>query len=965
MTVCPLAANFSNSELHPMSQKYIVVRGAREHNLKHVSLDIPRNRFVVITGLSGSGKSSLAFDTIYAEGQRRYLESLSAYARQFMEQLKKPAVDSIEGLSPSISIEQKNISRNPRSTVGTVTEIYDYLRLLYARAGTPYDELTGQAIKPLTTTQIVDEILAQPDGTKIAILAPVARGKKGEFQKELLGFRSQGFTRARIDGEETSLADPIKLQKSYKHDISVYVDRVVLKSASRTRLADAVELATRTANGLVEVDYYGAAPAKTFSTKIAGMTELEPRTFSFNSPHGACTLCNGLGVLPRFDPDKIIPDPAVSIARGAIAPWSDRSEAWLRRAFQPLADHFGFDLNTAFSKIPVEAQQVILMGSGDQEFTFTGLGKTGKHAFQQSFEGVIPNLETRRKERSRYDDQEMEVFMSYQDCVLCGGARLKPEALRVLVGGKSIAQVCLMPIDECRAFFDSIQLSNHEAMIAKPILKEIRARLLFLENVGLSYLNLHRSSTTLSGGEAQRIRLATQIGSHLVGVLYVLDEPSIGLHQRDNEKLIKTLEQLRDKGNSVIVVEHDQETIERADYIVDLGPGAGSKGGHLVYSGVPNKILECKGSLTGAYLSGEKVIPVPAKRREAHPAKKIEILGAKLHNLRNVDVTIPLGCFVCVTGVSGSGKSSLIIDTLLLGLQNKFRERLLPSDYARGMTGLELLDKAIFVDQSPIGRTPRSNPATYTGVFTDIRALFANLPEAKARGYTASRFSFNVPGGRCEACSGDGTIRVTMHFLPDVFVECEVCHGRRYNRETLEIFYRGKTIADVLSMTIEEASSFFERVPQCRDKLATLLDVGLGYVQVGQSAVTLSGGEAQRIKLSKELNRRATGRTIYILDEPTTGLHFEDVKNLLYILQRLVDQGNTVLVIEHNLDVIKQADYLLDLGPEGGSGGGELIFAGLPENIVKEPRSYTGQFLKKLLASESKKKGELEVRPSI
>jgi len=939
-----------------MSQKYIVVRGAREHNLKHVSLDIPRNKFVVITGLSGSGKSSLAFDTIYAEGQRRYLESLSAYARQFMEQLKKPAVDSIEGLSPSISIEQKNISRNPRSTVGTVTEIYDYLRLLFARAGTPFDEATGQAIKPLTTTQIIDEVMALPEGTKLAIMAPVVRGKKGEYQKELLGFRSQGFTRARIDGEEMSLAEPIKLQKSYKHDISIFVDRIVLKAAARTRIADAIELAIRTAEGLVEVDFYGTTPSKTYSTKIAGMTELEPRTFSFNSPHGACPLCTGLGVLPRFDPDKVVPDPGVSILRGAIVPWLDHSENWLKRAFQPIADHYTFDLGIAFGEIPEEARKVILFGSGEKEFTFTGLGKSGKHAFHQAFEGVIPSLEARKKERARYDDQELEVFMSYQDCPVCQGARLRPEALRVLVGGKNIAQICLMPINDCRTFFESIQLSAQEALIAKPILKEIRARLHFLENVGLSYLNLYRSAATLSGGEAQRIRLATQIGSHLVGVLYVLDEPSIGLHQRDNEKLITTLEQLRDKGNSVIVVEHDQETIERADFVVDLGPGAGSKGGELVYAGLPDQLSDCARSLTGNYLSGERAIPIPAKRREVDPERIVKIIGAKLNNLQNVDVEIPLGTFVCVTGVSGSGKSSLIIDTLLIGLQNKFRERPLPSDYAKGIDGLEKLDKVVFVDQSPIGRTPRSNPATYTGVFTDIRGMFANLPEAKARGYTASRFSFNVPGGRCEHCSGDGTIRVTMHFLPDVYVECEVCHGRRYNRETLEILYRGKSIADVLSMTIEEAASFFERVPQIREKVATLLDVGLGYVQVGQSAVTLSGGEAQRIKLSKELTKRATGRTIYILDEPTTGLHFEDVKNLLYILQRLVDTGNTVIVIEHNLDVIKQADYLLDLGPEGGSGGGELLYSGPPEGLAKVENSHTGYFLRKLLAPSKKQK---------
>lgn len=929
--------------------KEIVIKGAREHNLKNVSLSLPRNKLIVFTGLSGSGKSSLAFDTIYAESQRRYLESLSAYARQFLGQMRKPLVESIDGLSPSISIEQKNISRNPRSTVGTVTEIYDYLRLLFARIGIAIDEESGEKIKPLTIPQIAELVLSKTAGTKLAILAPVVRGKKGEYQTELLNYRSQGYTRARIDGEEKSLSEPIRLQRSYKHNISIFIDRMTLKPEVLPRLHEAIELATSLANGLVEIAYYGDFPEETFSTKIAGMAELEPRTFSFNSSHGACPECTGLGMIAGFDPLKVIPDPSLSILGGAIAPWIDYTYPWYRRGFAPLIDHFGFTLEQPFHEISEDAQKVILFGSGGEEFTFTGLGKSGKHAFRQNFEGVIPSLERRAEERSRYDDQELDVFRSFRLCGVCNGARLKKEALNIRVGEHNIAEVCAMPVSECRSYFEQLEFQSFEQVIAKPIMKEVLARLRFLEDVGLGYLSLDRSAATLSGGEAQRIRLATQIGSHLIGVLYVLDEPSIGLHQRDNQKLIQTLETLRSKGNSVIVVEHDQETIERADYVVDLGPGAGSLGGEILFSGPPKGLADCEKSVTGKFLSGAESISVPEKRRTASDGRWIRILGARLNNLRSVDLDIPMGCFTCVTGVSGSGKSTLIIETLLPALRNRLSKRPLPSHIAEGIQGLELVDKAIFVDQSPIGRTPRSNPATYTGVFTDIRNLFAGLPDAKARGYTASRFSFNVPGGRCEGCNGDGTTRVTMHFLPDVHVECEVCSGKRYNRETLEVLYKGKNISEVLQMTIEEAATFFERVPQIREKIKTLLDVGLGYVQVGQSALTLSGGEAQRIKLSKELNKRPTGKTVYILDEPTTGLHFRDVKNLLITLQRLIDQQNTVVVIEHNLDVIKQADYVVDLGPEGGKEGGKILYSGTPEGLAKQENSHTGIYLARTL----------------
>lgn len=962
-----------------MADKEIIIKGAREHNLKEVSLTLPRNKLVVFTGLSGSGKSSLAFDTIYAEGQRRYLESLSAYARQFLEQMKKPDVDSIEGLSPSISIEQKNISRNPRSTVGTVTEIYDYLRLLYARAGIAHCPHCQKPIQSQTIQQIVDQITAGKAGTKFSVLAPIVRGKKGEYQKELLELRSQGFVRAKIDGQEVNLSEPIKLKKSFKHDISIYVDRLVLKPGIESRLAEALEIATGLAEGLAEVEVQGESSIRFFSTKFAcadcgsSFSELEPRSFSFNSPHGACETCSGLGTQPKFDPSLVIPNETISLRAGAISPWAKKSKAWQSRVYEPLAQKFKFSLDTPFKELPEKVKQLLLYGSGKEEIDF----KMESHSFKQQFEGVIPSLEAKLSETSNsWDEWELEQYLKYVQCETCQGSRLKNEMLFVYLGGKNIAQFCAMNINSCHDFLKNVVLSKQQAMIAEPILKEIESRLSFLSNVGLSYLTLSRSASSLSGGEAQRIRLATQIGSNLVGVLYILDEPSIGLHQRDNTKLIKTLERLRDQGNSVIVVEHDEETIEAADYVVDLGPGAGEHGGEIVCHGSPDEIKQSAKSLTGQYLSGKLQIPVPAHRRPWDSSRVLRLCGATQHNLKNVTVEIPLGCFVAVTGVSGSGKSTLILDTLLPALEAQFSGRSLSSPFVTSIEGLDHLDKVVHVDQSPIGRTPRSNPATYTGVFTDIRALFAELPEAKVRGYTQSRFSFNIAGGRCEACGGDGTIKISMHFLPDVFVECEICRGKRYNRETLEILYRGKNISDVLEMTIENATEFFERVPMIKSKLQTLLDVGLGYIQIGQSAVTLSGGEAQRIKLARELNRRATGRTIYVLDEPTTGLHFDDVRRLLEILQTLVAQGNTVLVIEHNLDVIKQADYLIDLGPEGGDSGGEVLFQGTPEALSECEGSHTGQYLKKIIKrhqgfqtnggvkSSSKKKTGIRISPS-
>ncbi len=949
----------------------IVIKGAREHNLKNVDISIPRDKLVVITGLSGSGKSSLAFDTIYAEGQRRYLESLSAYARQFLDQMRKPEVDSIDGLSPAISIEQKFISRNPRSTVGTVTEIYDFLRLLYARAGTPHCFSCGKPIQTQTIQQIVDQILAEKEGTKFAVLAPIVRGKKGEYQKELLDLRAKGFVRARIDGQEVNLNEPLKLKKTNKHDISVYVDRLVLKSGIQPRLTEAVEMAARLAEGLAEVEFHPDRRSRFFSTKFAcadcgtSFPEVEPRSFSFNSPHGACPECTGLGVEQVIDPMKIVPNPSLSLYDGAIAPWAEKSEDWKTRVFETLAKKFKFNPTVPFADLPPAVKEILLYGSGKTELDFK-VEKGAGHTFKQAFQGVIPTLKEALANLEDEDDEGISDFVTYRRCTACDGTRLRKEMTFVFVGGKNISEICELDISSCHAFLKEVPLNKSQTLIAEPVLKEIFARLNFLENVGLNYLTLARSAATISGGEAQRIRLATQIGSNLVGVLYVLDEPSIGLHQRDNSRLISTLEKLRDQGNSVLVVEHDQETIERADFVVDLGPGAGKRGGEIMYHGTPDKLRSAEGSLTGDYLAGRRTIPIPETRRKPDSSRMLEIKGATLHNLKDVDVQIPLGLFIGVSGVSGSGKSSLIIDSLLPALEAQISRTRAASPHIREIRGLEQLNKVIHVDQSPIGRTPRSNPATYTGLFTDIRTLFAGLPESKVRGYSLSRFSFNVSGGRCENCGGDGTIRISMNFLPDVFVPCEVCRTKRYNRETLEIHYRGKSIADVLDMTIEDAASFFERVPSLNVKLKTLLDVGLGYVHLGQSAVTLSGGEAQRIKLARELSRRATGKTLYILDEPTTGLHFDDVNKLLQILQLLVSQGNTVLVIEHNLDVIKQADYLIELGPEGGDLGGKLLYQGPPEGLTKISASHTGHYLAPLLKTPASKKGRgssLETTP--
>lgn len=948
------------------SEKQILIQGARENNLRNISLNIPRDRLVVITGLSGSGKSSLAFDTIYAEGQRRYLESLSAYARQFLEQMRKPDVDSIEGLSPSISIEQKNISRNPRSTVGTVTEIYDFLRLLYARTGEARCYSCGKPIQSQSIRQILESIMTFPPGAKFAVLAPIVRGKKGEYQKELLELRSQGFVRAMIDGNEVSLSAPIKLQKSLKHDISIFIDRLVIKTGMEARLADALEMAAKLAEGVIEVSFLDTNEKRFFSTKFAcadcgtSFPEMEPRSFSFNSPHGACPRCDGLGLEEYFDPELVVPDPSLSLLDGAIQPIVTETLPWKMSIFETLSEKYRFSLKTAFKDLSEKNKQIILFGSGKDEIEFKSEGKS-KHTFKQVFQGVIPGMKELWNKDEEDRDPHLAEYLRPTPCQECNGSRLKKEFLHVFVGNKNIAEFSDMNADEASSFLKKISFSKTHRLIADPILNEIESRLSFLRNVGLSYLTLNRSANTLSGGEAQRIRLATQIGSHLVGVLYILDEPSIGLHQRDNEKLIATLERLRDQGNSVVVVEHDEETIERADFVVDLGPGAGKHGGHLVFAGSPAVLRKTEGSLTGDYLTHRRVIPVPEDRRIPDKTKILTLEKARKHNLKSIDVSIPLGLFVCVTGVSGSGKSSLVIDTLLPALQHRLLgQKNYRVEGCGPIKGLEHLDKVVYVDQSPIGRTPRSNPATYTGLFGDIRTLFADLPESKVRGYTASRFSFNVQGGRCEACSGDGNIKISMHFLPDVFVECEVCRGKRYNRETLEILYRGKNIAEVLTMTVEEAASFFERVPQLKSKLATMVDVGLGYIHLGQNAVTLSGGEAQRIKLAKELNRRATGKTIYILDEPTTGLHFEDVRRLLETLQLLVNQGNTVLVIEHNLDVIKQADYLIDLGPEGGSKGGELVFEGTPEEICRCEKSHTGIYLAKLLKKHAELKGSRE-----
>jgi excinuclease ABC subunit A len=937
----------------------LVVRGAREHNLKNVSIELPRDALVVFTGLSGSGKSSLAFDTIFAEGQRRYVESLSAYARQFLGQMDKPDVDFIEGLSPAVSIDQKSTNRNPRSTVGTITEVYDYLRLLFARAGRPHCPNCGKAVTRQSPQQIVDQILELPPTTKFQVLAPVIRARKGEFVELFSDLITQGYSRARIDGEVIQLSDAPKLKKQEKHTIEVVIDRLTAKAESKTRLTDSIETALRLASGIVVLDFVdakGADKERTYSEHLAchdcelSFEELEPRSFSFNSPFGACAECSGIGTKKEVDEDLIIPDDSISINDGAIAPWSGgQSSDYFLRLLEALAKDLPFSLDTPWKKISVKAREAILNGY-EYEIKMKYKGRYGARNYTTGFEGVIPFIHRRHEETdSDYSRDKYEAYMREISCEKCNGARLKPEVLAVTIGDKNISQICELSIADCATFLKQIKLNKREAQIAERVMKEVNARLGFLLDVGLDYLSLARPAGSLSGGEAQRIRLATQIGSGLVGVLYVLDEPSIGLHQRDNKRLIETLTRLRDLGNTLIVVEHDEETIRTADWIVDIGPGAGEHGGKVVVSGSYEDLIASKESITGAYLSGRKSIAIPKTRRPIDSKRKLVVKGAKENNLKEIDVEVPLGVFVSVTGVSGSGKSTLINDILYTVLANKLNgARLVPGRH-RTISGIELLDKVVHVDQSPIGRTPRSNPATYTGVFDKIRALFAETSEAKIRGYQQGRFSFNVKGGRCENCSGDGTITIEMNFLPDVYVPCEVCHGARYNRETLEVHYKNKTIAEVLNMPIEEAGGFFESVPAIARYLKTLNDVGLGYVRLGQSAPTLSGGEAQRVKLATELQRRSTGRTIYVLDEPTTGLHFEDVNKLLTVLNRLVDTGNTVVVIEHNLDVIKCSDWVIDMGPEGGFRGGLVVAEGTPEDVAKVKESYTGQFLGEIL----------------
>ncbi|MDW7645922.1 MAG: excinuclease ABC subunit UvrA [Desulfuromonadales bacterium] len=931
----------------------IIIKGAREHNLKGIDVEIPREKLVVITGVSGSGKSTLAFDTIYAEGQRRYVESLSAYARQFLGQMEKPDVDSIEGLSPAISIEQKTTSKNPRSTVGTVTEIYDYLRLLFARVGRVYCPGCGKEIASQTVEQMVDRIMQLPEKTKLLLLAPIVAGRKGEYRKELKQLQADGFVRVRVDGQMHELGEPIELDKNKKHTIEVVVDRLVIKEGLESRLADSLETALRLADGVVRVEVVDGE-SQLFSEKHAcvdcgiSYPEITPRMFSFNNPYGACPDCSGLGTRMYFDPEQVVPNPALSLREGAVVPWETRTGFYYQQLIEALADHYGFDINTPFAELPARIREVLLHGSGKEEVRFFFDQGGRRHFYNKVFEGIIPNLERKYRETDSENVREnLERFMNVMPCPTCHGARLRPESLNVRVAGKSIREVTAMSIVEAEVFFAAITLTPKEEEIARRIFKEIRERLSFLTHVGLDYLTLDRASGTLSGGEGQRIRLATQVGSSLVGVLYILDEPSIGLHQRDNRRLLETLKRLRDLGNTVLVVEHDEETILEADHVIDMGPAAGVHGGSIVAQGTPQEILRDPNSLTGRYLSGALSIPLPKERRRSD--RFLEIKNARENNLKGVDVAFPLGVMTCVTGASGSGKSTLVIDTLFRALSQQLYRSKEKAGKVDAIVGLDMLDKVIDIDQSPIGRTPRSNPATYTGVFTDIRDLFAQLPEAKVRGYKAGRFSFNVKGGRCEACQGDGILKIEMHFLPDVYVQCEVCKGARYNRETLEVRYKGKSIADVLDMTVNQASEFLENIPRIRNKLQTLRDVGLGYIKVGQSATTLSGGEAQRVKLAKELSKRATGKTIYILDEPTTGLHFADIQKLLDVLQRLVDAGNTVIIIEHNLDVIKVADHLIDLGPEGGSRGGEIVVCGTPEEVARCSASHTGRYLRSYL----------------
>jgi excinuclease ABC subunit A len=932
----------------------IVIRGAREHNLKDVTVAIPRDKLVVITGLSGSGKSSLAFDTLYAEGQRRYVESLSAYARQFLGQMDKPDVDSIEGLSPAISIDQKTTTRNPRSTVGTVTEIYDYLRLLYARIGHPHCPVCGKPISGQSAEQIVDQVLALPDGTRFTVDAPMVRSRKGEFKDLFEQLRGDGYTRVRVDGEQRLLEETIELDKQIRHTISVIVDRLIIKDGLRARLTDSIETALALADGLVEIAVVDGETT-TYSEKLAcpdghvSLSELAPRVFSFNSPHGACPRCTGLGMQPEIDPDLVVPDPDLSISEGALVPWTVINSNFYEQVIQAIADRYEIDLETPWRDLRDEQKQLFLHGTGGEKLYVTYRNRMGrKRSYMLAFEGIVTSLERRYKETdSAYQKERIEEYMTLRPCPECGGARLKPTSLAVTVGDTNIAAMTRLSVEKAIDFVDGLQLSETERAIGARILKEIRERLGFLENVGVGYLTLDRAAATLSGGEAQRIRLATQIGSSLMGVLYILDEPSIGLHQRDNEKLLATLARLRSLGNTLIVVEHDEETIRAADHVVDMGPGAGEHGGEVVAQGTVREVMKQKRSITGAYLSGRQSIPVPDRR--THDAGWFGVRGAAEHNLKDIDIELPVGKFIAVTGVSGSGKSTLVNEVIFKSLANRVqRTRVKPGEH-REVLGFEAFDKVIDIDQSPIGRTPRSNPATYTGLFDHIRELYAKTPDAKARGYKAGRFSFNVKGGRCETCRGDGTIKIEMHFLPDVYINCEVCHGRRYNRETLEVRFKGKSIADVLEMPIEEALAFFAKIPKIRRRLQTLHDVGLDYMRLGQPATTLSGGEAQRVKLATELSKIATGRTLYILDEPTTGLHVDDVSKLLIVLQRLVDAGNTVLVIEHNLDVIKQADWVLDLGPEGGDKGGEVVAQGTPEEVAETPGSATGEFLRRVL----------------
>jgi excinuclease ABC subunit A len=938
-----------------MAAEELVVHGAREHNLKDVTVRLPRHALICVTGLSGSGKSSLAFDTIYAEGQRRYVESLSAYARQFLQMMEKPDVDSIDGLSPAISIDQKTTSRNPRSTVGTVTEIYDYLRLLYARVGRPHCPVCGRPIAGQSLEAIVDQVLRLPEGTKFTVNAPVVRDRKGEYKDLLEQLRGEGFTRVKVDGEQRLLDEEIELDKKFKHTIEVIVDRLTMKSDLRHRLTDSIETALSLADGLVAIDMVDNGEEQTFSEQFAcpehgvGLPELQPRIFSFNSPHGACPRCTGLGAQQEIDPDLLVPDPELSISEGALVPWSVGNSTYYESVIQAIADRYEIDVDNPWRELTEEQQNLFLYGTNGDKVYVTYRNRMGRRrAYMLAFEGIVPSLERRYRETDSAGQRErIEEYMSFRPCPVCKGARLKPEVLAVTVGDKNIHEFTQMSVTRAAEFLDTLELTETEELIGRRIIKEIRERLTFLADVGVGYLQLDRAASTLSGGEAQRLRLATQIGSQLVGVLYILDEPSIGLHQRDNAKLIGTLDRLRDLGNTVLVVEHDEQMMRSADWLVDMGPGAGEHGGFVVAEGPAGEVEQNPDSVTGKFLSGERSIPVPERRTD--DTGSFWVRGATQHNLKSIDVEFPVAKFITVTGVSGSGKSTLVNEIVYKALANRLhRMRVKPGEHL-GCEGIECFDKVIDIDQSPIGRTPRSNPATYTDLFTPIRELYAQTPDAKVRGYKQGRFSFNVRGGRCETCKGDGTIKIEMHFLPDVYVPCETCGGKRYNRETLEVRFKGKSIADVLEMSVEEALGFFAKIPKIRRRLQTLHDVGLDYIKLGQPATTLSGGEAQRVKLAKELSKVATGRTLYILDEPTTGLHFADIEKLLDVLQRLVDAGNTVLVIEHNLDVIKQADWIVDLGPEGGEAGGEVIATGTPERVAEVEESYTGQFLREVL----------------